>query len=653
MKKLLLTMAAFAAVASASAIGLKAQKTVSPRPGSEFVAQEFVAPMVAPGAAKSALRAEGETEEALYMPSYTPQSILGFNSQRAGMQIAMAMQIDPNFVKDVNGGEITSILFYTGGEYGSQGVNKITKATVFITDDLQGDFQYTQETTCPGVSGSEVNVTLDTPFVIDSSKEVYVGYYVTLNGPYNFPIVVDGMLHNNDYGGWVANRAASNQKWSWQNAFDELGFMCIGATVRSNSLTKNSVSITAIDAMPVAYQNTDFETDILFTNNGVNDVTEISLEYGIEGEETITADVTMGQAIPFLKSAIVQIPDLNAKNPTKETKVNVKVTKVNGAANTVPDGSNTADVAVTILPTGKGFDRNVVIEEFTSILCQYCPIGYTGMEYVHTNYPDGDLIPVGVHCNALGSEPMTAASYLNVYNNYGGSGVPSAVMNRTYDVYPQKDEIVSMFENVRSIPAIASVKATASFNQETREITIDTKTAFGFDYTDGASKFALSYGITEDNVGPYNQTNGYSGRTGDYEGWESQPASVSLIYNDVARQLNMYRGVSGSVPNEITAGTEYDFTRRFTLVQSISNVNHINVVVYLLNKETGAIENACTVKTADIAGLETGGVEDVTADGVAADAPVEYFNLQGIRVANPQGGIFIRRQGARTTKVAL
>lgn len=36
-----------------------------------------------------------------------------------------------------------------------------------------------------------------------------------------------------------------------------------------------------------------------------------------------------------------------------------------------------------------------------------------------------------------------------------------------------------------------------------------------------------------------------------------------------------------------------------------------------------------------------------------ANAPVEYFNLQGIRVANPENGIFIRRQGAKATKVIL
>lgn len=38
-------------------------------------------------------------------------------------------------------------------------------------------------------------------------------------------------------------------------------------------------------------------------------------------------------------------------------------------------------------------------------------------------------------------------------------------------------------------------------------------------------------------------------------------------------------------------------------------------------------------------------------DGVAADAPVEYYNLQGLRVANPGRGIYLRRQGAKVEKV--
>ena len=33
------------------------------------------------------------------------------------------------------------------------------------------------------------------------------------------------------------------------------------------------------------------------------------------------------------------------------------------------------------------------------------------------------------------------------------------------------------------------------------------------------------------------------------------------------------------------------------------------------------------------------------------NAPVEYFNLQGVRVAEPENGLYIRRQGKNVSKV--
>ncbi len=46
------------------------------------------------------------------------------------------------------------------------------------------------------------------------------------------------------------------------------------------------------------------------------------------------------------------------------------------------------------------------------------------------------------------------------------------------------------------------------------------------------------------------------------------------------------------------------------------------------------------------------GVEDITIDNVDTNAPVEYFNLQGQRVANPANGqILIRRQGSTVSKI--
>lgn len=45
------------------------------------------------------------------------------------------------------------------------------------------------------------------------------------------------------------------------------------------------------------------------------------------------------------------------------------------------------------------------------------------------------------------------------------------------------------------------------------------------------------------------------------------------------------------------------------------------------------------------------GVNDIIADD--ANAPVEYYNLQGVRVANPESGLYIRVQGKKASKVLV
>lgn len=47
--------------------------------------------------------------------------------------------------------------------------------------------------------------------------------------------------------------------------------------------------------------------------------------------------------------------------------------------------------------------------------------------------------------------------------------------------------------------------------------------------------------------------------------------------------------------------------------------------------------------------VKSSAIEGIDADN--ANAPVEYYNLQGIRVNNPENGIFIRRQGTDVKKV--
>lgn len=51
--------------------------------------------------------------------------------------------------------------------------------------------------------------------------------------------------------------------------------------------------------------------------------------------------------------------------------------------------------------------------------------------------------------------------------------------------------------------------------------------------------------------------------------------------------------------------------------------------------------------------VKVDGATSVAGIEIDANAPVEYYNLQGVRVANPENGLYIRRQGNTATKVLV
>ena len=69
------------------------------------------------------------------------------------------------------------------------------------------------------------------------------------------------------------------------------------------------------------------------------------------------------------------------------------------------------------------------------------------------------------------------------------------------------------------------------------------------------------------------------------------------------------------------------------------------------SRELKVQADGITVTSVDIVrGVKTG-IADITIED--ENAPVEYFNLQGVRVETPANGLYIRRQGNKVTKVIL
>lgn len=76
---------------------------------------------------------------------------------------------------------------------------------------------------------------------------------------------------------------------------------------------------------------------------------------------------------------------------------------------------------------------------------------------------------------------------------------------------------------------------------------------------------------------------------------------------------------------------------------------------YGTSNATTAKNNFKTLLDARIKWLNTqwnpAGIDDITVD--KTNAPIEYYNLQGVKIANPQNGLYIKKQGDKVTKVII
>ena len=143
-------------------------------------------------------------------------------------------------------------------------------------------------------------------------------------------------------------------------------------------------------------------------------------------------------------------------------------------------------------------------------------------------------------------------------------------------------------------------------------------------------------------------------------GFSSMEFDLPSLY--CSNQLSSLAGMYGVSPEEIIAdyGDEILYTTFKDGVVTLSSVdkgdgNYFSDACFdtvpfgLSGWATGSDKGANMLARIFFPSIETG-VNKVAVD---AAAPVEYFNLQGVRVENPSAGLFIRRQGNAATKVLI
>ena len=97
--------------------------------------------------------------------------------------------------------------------------------------------------------------------------------------------------------------------------------------------------------------------------------------------------------------------------------------------------------------------------------------------------------------------------------------------------------------------------------------------------------------------------------------------------------------------DKVTAPAEGTQNAVAKLVEWTAPAGGVSTVSFATTS-TVVIETITVTATNNLSGVEGVTVAD-------ENAPVEFFNLQGIRVENPENGLYIRRQGNSVSKVVI
>ena len=131
---------------------------------------------------------------------------------------------------------------------------------------------------------------------------------------------------------------------------------------------------------------------------------------------------------------------------------------------------------------------------------------------------------------------------------------------------------------------------------------------------------------------------------------------VASSASGVATVYEIIRAENG----DITLNEEYRLTHNmggsaysaaFDVAGNFFLGNATNEVVqgYALPRTEAAVTPAAAKYAFNTSNV---GINKVAVDN-DANAPVEYYNLQGVKVSNPSNGIFIKVQGKKTEKVYI
>lgn len=546
------------------------------------------------------------------------------------------------------GMKITSISVPVTGDMTALG-----NPEAFLTSKLATRNQGSQKFNAPDIcsvgaefDGNVLKAVFDEPYTI-TEKGVYVGYSVTDGSMEAKPVaIVPGY---SDGAFWYRGSEA-NAKWS-----------DIGRTTDcSSAMTVYLEGEFSPCAVALAKAEECYAAEgepsgvkVYLGNFGTDPVTTISYTVTI-GDASLSQDMTFSPEVaaklgmPF--SAVLETPVVHGLGVYE---AELSIDKVNGLSNAV--FGNSCKTRFEVLPFVP--KNNPLVEEYTGLRCGYCPGGYVILRQMHDTYGFGNFVAIAYH-GMMESGCMVHLEELPYYP----SGLPACQINRTGS--PSVLDIPEIWESRRKGIVPGEIEADLKWEDEDKTVLSATARARFLDDVE-ESPYLMSFCVVADGLSnpDWVQKNSYvlkseeekAALTGPYwnlfVGEDATEDVRGLVYDDVAVLYPDQQGVAGSLPLRLTAGQWYEASFTFNPYdivnskgESVIDPERLRVIAILNDTASGSVVTSASSLYPD----GTNRTEDIVSD---CDCEPVYYNLCGVRMDNPEHGIFIRINGGKAEKI--
>lgn len=644
MKKLLLTLAAVF-----MAVGLNAQ-SVGQRDFSALKVLERST--VNSGVRKSEARKVTLADNQRILGAYTTDELAESGLGAPGRTGIMrpASRLTKKFFSKFIGGKI--VMLRIGLSYA------VENFKVYIgTEDASGNVtDLTLQDVGNGTKGwNEVQLT--TPVTIpDGIEALYIGFEykqknTTYNGSYTsecYPISALKTPEMADL--YIYGDFGKGAKWN--NMETQFGTLSAQAVVELDNIPDYSMVLndfTLGKKYCKASESLPYKASV--ENFGKNKIDSYTLDFDIDGAKVGTYTSTKAIEVngKYDVSGNITVP-ANIANGSH--KVTMTLATINGQDVTGEGKKKEANFIsfVNSVPRQK-----IMLEQFTSQSCTFCPLG--GKFIKKLSEQRGDIAWAAIHGNMSSRDKFNNKQCDSIMSYMGLSGFPSASYNRFFipellDARDAPDAIVygcgykeqyltqaaqqvsGYISAYAEAPSFVPVNITRSFNNETRELTV----SVAGQGVEGAASSLAGYGlfvyITEDGLKAYQK----SGGANYIHDHTFRAALGTVLGNDIKWNGNNYE-------NNYTYKVPADYV-----------TSNMHIIAFIAPKVSYRTPNHLNmdVNNCEITELEDPtGIEETTADGKNAEVVARY-NAAGQQISAPETGVnILKLSNGKTIKVVV